>query len=47
MNSERESPRINSRLWVRTASVEIHASSKRGKLPKGSLYSPVRLKINL
>ena len=28
-----ESPRTNTRLWVRTASVETQASSKRGKFP--------------
>ena len=36
MNSESESPRMSSRLWVWTASVEIHAISKRGKFPKGN-----------
>ncbi len=32
-----QTPRTNSRLWVRTASVETQASSNRGRLPKGSL----------
>ena len=43
MNSESERPRTNSRLWVRTASVETQASSNRGRLPKSSLLSPVAL----
>ena len=33
MNSESERPRTNSRLWVRTASVETQANNKRGRLP--------------
>ena len=33
MNSQSESPRISTRLPVRTASVDTQASSRRGKLP--------------
>ena len=39
MNPESDFPRTNSRLWVRTASVETQASSSRGMFPKGSLLS--------
>ena len=36
MNSESERPRTSSRLLVFTASVHTQASSRRGRLPKGS-----------
>ena len=38
MNSESDFPRISSRLWVCTASVQTQASNRRGKLPKGACY---------
>ena len=36
MNSYNDRPSTSSRDCVRTASVHIHARSKRGRLPKGS-----------
>ena len=33
MNSESDRPRISSRRWVRTASVETQAMSNRGRFP--------------
>ena len=37
MKSESESPRTSSHDCVRTASVQTHASSRRGMLPYGNL----------
>ena len=36
-----------SRLWVRTASVQSQARIRRGKFPKGSLVSPLEYMISL
>ena len=38
MNSESEEPRISTRLWVFTASVETQARIGRGRLP-GCLWN--------
>ena len=37
MNSANDRPRTSVRDCVRTASVQTHARSKRGNVPKGSL----------
>ena len=39
MNFASDGPRINVRLWVRTASVHTQANNRRGRLPYGSLLS--------
>ena len=47
MKSASERPRMSSRLWVRTASVQTHAKSNRGRLPYGSLVSPLENMTNV